>query len=363
MGSQDAWNGIFPHARIILYTNGLLWRRPLQSATSRGTLYTELGVEEQATPRQIRSAYLEKAKEIHPDRVPEGAERQAAERRMARLNVLMGVLGDEAKRAVYDLELKRQRAWESASIKDLAAELQLGTVVPAWRTPWALAAGGLVCLVVGWTGMLIMSDTRETEWWHARQKPALAKKSAKVSNDTLASVAKPVPVVPAEAISAQGFAERPVEYPVERSLNLLPTRPIASRNRGRLVQTSRTKGRKLSIAREPTPPPVRLVQENRNVAWEGAWKAPALELSMHNDGRKVRGSYKAVSRTARLELSLEGWADNPDVLSGVWVDASGARGEFAATRTEGTVVDLNWWTTAFPRKGVPQRGSARLQLQ
>lgn len=341
----------------------------MQPATSRGTLYTELGVPDQATPRQIRSAYLEKAKEIHPDRVPAGAEREVAERQMAHLNVLMGILGDEAKRAVYDLELKEQRALEVAGIQKIAAALLVRTAtqqVPAWRKWGALAAGGFVFIVIGWVGVLMTSDARETEWWQARQKkPAAPKEPVKVI-DALASAPKLVPPALLESpVQGERFAERSMDRAAERPVNRLAIRPMERPAAPRQPQASKPNATKLvALRRLPVPPDAPPpVQESRTFSWNGAWKAPSLELRMRNDGKKVHGSYKADIRTARLEFSFEGWADNPDVLNGVWVDPSGARGEFAAKKMEGTVVEMNWWTTGFPRKGTPQRGSARLAMQ
>jgi len=66
--------------------------------------YTILGVGPRATSKEIRVAYLNLARALHPDRVRSGspAERQLAERRMREVNAAYDVLGDAAKRAQYD---------------------------------------------------------------------------------------------------------------------------------------------------------------------------------------------------------------------------------------------------------------------
>ena len=79
----------------------------------------------------------------------------------------------------------------------------------------------------------------------------------------------------------------------------------------------------------------------------------------------MRGLYRAkyqVDRryVAQVEFSFEGWADNSEILNGVWHDSSGARGEFALKKVEARVMEMNWWTTAFARKGALATGAARL---
>jgi len=71
------------------------------------TLYDVLGVAANASPEALRSAYLERAREVHPDRWIDasGAEREVAERRMQDLTQAWSVLGDPARRRRYDLEI------------------------------------------------------------------------------------------------------------------------------------------------------------------------------------------------------------------------------------------------------------------
>lgn len=66
--------------------------------------YTILGVAPRATSKEIRIAYLNLARALHPDRVRSGspAEQQLAERRMREVNEAYQVLGDATKRQAYD---------------------------------------------------------------------------------------------------------------------------------------------------------------------------------------------------------------------------------------------------------------------
>lgn len=69
--------------------------------------YVILGVGERATSKEIRVAYLNLARVLHPDRVGDGseAERRLAERRMREVNESYEVLRDARRRAEYDRSL------------------------------------------------------------------------------------------------------------------------------------------------------------------------------------------------------------------------------------------------------------------
>ena len=66
------------------------------------SLYTVLGVPEGAEPAVVRRAYLQLAREHHPDLHPDGAPRNAAERRMQEVNEAWAVLSDPDRRLSYD---------------------------------------------------------------------------------------------------------------------------------------------------------------------------------------------------------------------------------------------------------------------
>lgn len=71
------------------------------------THYETLGVAADATPQEIRRAYLAHARRHHPDRHHTEGERAAtaAEARMRRINEAWQVLGDADRRAAYDRKL------------------------------------------------------------------------------------------------------------------------------------------------------------------------------------------------------------------------------------------------------------------
>jgi molecular chaperone DnaJ len=75
--------------------------------------YEVLQVSRNAEPEVIEKAYKALAMKYHPDRAEAGAH-VAATARLQRVNEAYSVLGDPAKRAVYDATLPGpgQHAWE-----------------------------------------------------------------------------------------------------------------------------------------------------------------------------------------------------------------------------------------------------------
>src|SRR5438105_1537095 len=74
--------------------------------------YEILEVSESASAEQIRSAYLKMAREYHPDRVPEHLNklRFDAEDKFKQVQEAWTVLGNPARRRLYDLAGRRQEA-------------------------------------------------------------------------------------------------------------------------------------------------------------------------------------------------------------------------------------------------------------
>src|SRR5262249_48258694 len=84
--------------------------------------YAILGVEETATPEEIRKAYIKLAKKLHPDRYPNDPEQRAvAQREFSRVSRAHDAISDTERRAEYDavrmLQRKRGQGASSEKVK------------------------------------------------------------------------------------------------------------------------------------------------------------------------------------------------------------------------------------------------------
>ena len=87
--------------------------------------YATLGVPGTASAEQIRAAYRMRARQLHPDRVVDPAERNRAEARMSAVNEAWRVLGDQDLRAAYDRDRRLDPlagSWAVESMTDALEE-------------------------------------------------------------------------------------------------------------------------------------------------------------------------------------------------------------------------------------------------
>jgi len=84
------------------------------------TLYQILGVQEDATPEQLRAAYRRQAMKWHPDRNPDN--RQEAEARFKEISLAYKTLFDPVSRVAYDDELAAQRRHAGAGARSAQGE-------------------------------------------------------------------------------------------------------------------------------------------------------------------------------------------------------------------------------------------------
>jgi molecular chaperone DnaJ len=115
------------------------------------THYDVLGVRPDADAATIRAAYRDRARLHHPDR---GGAASAAE--MSNINEAYRVLGDEARRAAYDLQLGSTEAapgGPAPTVSFTTATAPPPSPGPPARIPWrlmgAMAAIGIAVVLIG----------------------------------------------------------------------------------------------------------------------------------------------------------------------------------------------------------------------
>ena len=129
-----------------------------------GSHYQTLGVSPDATVDEIRAAYRELARKYHPDVARD--DRDASAPTMTAINRAWFVLGDAARRAVYDAEIAPRRVTSSTASSSVASSSTLANLRvddgPA-RFPWRFI---LALIGLATAGILVMGilggDTEPT---------------------------------------------------------------------------------------------------------------------------------------------------------------------------------------------------------
>ena len=137
--------------------------------------YEILGISPDATPRQIRDAYIKLAKRVHPDHNNQN------DRRMIELNNIYEVLSNNAKRRVYDERFIKDKVYdftvpkqeENPDIREeqpLASENKFNPL----KILRLCLTGFLICLVVYlvfYLAVNILNFVTELPGWLLRLAP------------------------------------------------------------------------------------------------------------------------------------------------------------------------------------------------
>jgi hypothetical protein len=189
-----------------------------------GDLYGVLGLTPRASDGEIKAAYRELAKRLHPD-VNAAAD---AEQRFTAINRAYELLGDRAKRAAYDRGMARRR-WARRGWGPVAAGLTSFTVTSAivvagmvWRQPspeaGAQPAPAAATVSEGVVQAAAAADQQEPAPKQADEAIAVPVPPPVPAQMLPAAEAVPDPAQDAEPIEAPagGALEQPAEEPPTR---------------------------------------------------------------------------------------------------------------------------------------------------
>ena len=154
--------------------------------------YEELGLTSSASPDQIRQAYKNLARLLHPDQQAEEHMRRLAEAQMKRLNGIYGILSDPVKRREYDLTLGER-----------AAPVREGRVA-RWRR-WLQGAPGDVRVALGLAGLTLVAGGL---YW-------ILTADSKARPPAVAATWAPPPAVAAPLVAPEPKAANPLTKELE----------------------------------------------------------------------------------------------------------------------------------------------------
>ena len=343
--------------------------------------YEELGLQPAATPEEIREAYRNLARLLHPDQQQDEKVRRLAEIQMKRLNAVYAVLSDPDRRRRYDAELSRG-----------SRERRVPVVVPArgeayradhHRSQWGNLAW-LAAAVAALAGLA---------WYLAPQTgglggPALHaapdSEVASEANPAAAPLPSPQPATSSPEATPAGAPAVPSQPPPSEAQPETPPEPVADLPPTKLAAEAPAPAREAVPPAGVVLPPAPAAAAPKPVetprrSFAGAWlyargKSPApggiyppefIEASITEDDGVIRGRYRARYRVADRPISpevffyFEGMRQG-NAASLRWTGGNGARGEVHLKLLSENSLEVVWTATELGRGMGPASGTAVL---
>jgi hypothetical protein len=340
--------------------------------------YEELGVDRSASAEQIRQAYRNLAKLLHPDQCNDGALRALAETQMRRLNQILEVLSDPQERLAYDLTLDSGPLVVHAAPAPVVSALVLGRRVriPLDRSTlvwWGTGVVGaaLLLALIGWTRPAAPEAAKAATPAKPAPAPSKAKRAARkmappIGSRALAARPAPpkAPLLPkppadvvkperAMAVAASGapFGEVLLTPPPPPTPALSATPPAATAAPPQRAHRSRLSGTWLyapeAIARRA----------------KGMYHPEFIELRLIEEGGMLRGRYRsryAVSDQAispLVNFQFEGPAGAARLP---WLGPNGAQGEVSLRLVSDSLLEVRWTARRLSQELTLTSGAATL---
>lgn len=331
--------------------------------------YEELGVSRSATTAEIQKAYKALVCILHPDQQQDERLRHLSGLQLRRLNQMVEVLTDPAKRSAYDLGLSQPL--HPATLPTLPSpgrrglrvrvRIRFSRRIVAWMfIAFILLASAIVSLrqpAISAAARLDpqpvpplseknprrapLSETRIVVQRLAPSKPSIVHRSAETTElrPMFPSAGTPPPIAPSTD-SAQ--RERPVNAPEAG-----PAPVSISRS-----ATTALTGKWLYVPRDADNP-------------TNFYPAQYIEMQIQDQGGVLRGRYYAKYKVRdraiwpEMAFRFEGRMDDANPVL-TWSSTFGSRGELRLKRVSDESLEVNWVTTEFGRRDVLASGSAVL---
>jgi hypothetical protein len=336
--------------------------------------YEELGLGCGATTEQIRSAYRNLARLLHPDQQQDEELRRLAEVQMKRLNFIHDVLTDPVRRSQYDASLL-----PASFVTDVGPAGRLGGKLPLAGRDLGLLAAGVALGSLFWllpekpSNTATAPDLARTAAGQpvpAAQRPAEArpKESARVPAE-LSEARRRLEAVRAERdaaltelAGAGASAVEPAYAPPIRAVEPLSLPPPGA------------------VADVPPPASISPAPSERGSDFGGTWvyvrpRNSPSQLSMYlaeyveavivEQSGILRGRYRARYSvpdrpiSAEVAFRFEG-RHNPGTAEVPWTGAGGAKGDLKLRLISRDKVELSWIATELGSQMGLASGSAVL---
>ena len=322
------------------------------------THYDDLGLPASASDEEVREAYLNLVRLLHPDTQRDPTLKRFAENQLKRVSRAYAVLSDPERRRRYDSTLTGDGV-EATPAPPMDSKRSVGR----WRARALITIGWLICAFAGVVGI----------GWYFSQPPGERAETAKASAATTSPViptrvaAPPSnPATPAsdvadkdpdvDALRAELSAvktarDRALDQTVLQAKELdFLTRRILNAPHGPLFGPSRFSGVWIlppsrTAASAFTPESVDLIMTERQGALEGRYRA--------------RYPSMGVPEPPMVRFYFEGKCQD-DMANAAWTGDDGSKGEIQFKLTSGNTLQLVWSVTDPGNQTGPASGTLAL---
>lgn len=312
------------------------------------TYYEDLGLSADASDAQIREAYLNLVRLLHPDLSSEPALKRFAANQMKRVSRAYAVLSDPERRRRYDAQLAGEEAEEPVSEKRRAGRSR----ARAWIT-----LGWLICAFAGIVGI----------GWYVSQQTSRPSEPPQVSAapNPLAAGANP----PQSTTAASGATDKPVDLDSLRS-----ELAAAKAERDRALEQTVLQAKELDfltgrvLAGRPASASSRLSGVwvlPAKLAPASAFTPEAVDLIVSAQQDTLEGRFRArypgmgIPEPPMVRFYFEGKFQD-DVANATWVGEDGSKGEIQLKLASDSTLQLVWSTTQPGKQSGPDSGTLAL---
>ncbi len=318
------------------------------------TYYDDLGLSARASNEDVRQAYLNLVRLLHPDLASEPSLKRFSENQLKRVSRAYAVLSDPDRRRRYDAQLARTD--EEEPEEPVSARRSMGrSRARAWITlGWLICAfAGIVG--IGWyVSLQAGAPSEPAQVSAAPNPPAAAATSAalptKTSSDTTDKSADP-DSLRSELATAKADRDRALEQTVlqAKELDFLTGRILAGRTG---PGSSRLAG-------------VWVLPASQEAPVASAFTPEAVDLIVSGQQDVIQGRFRArypgmgVPDPPMVRFYFEGKLQD-EVVNATWNGEDGSKGEIQLKLSSDNALQLVWSTTQPGKQSGPDSGTLAL---
>jgi len=318
------------------------------------THYDDLGLPASASDEEIREAYLNLVRLLHPDSQRDSTLKRFAENQMKRVSRAHAVLSDPERRRRYD------RTLTSGGIERTPEPVDSKRSVGRWRARALITIGWLICAFagvvgIGWYFSQPAGDSLQPAQASAPPAAPANTRSAPVANPATPAADTSDPdldTLRSELAAAKIARDRALDQNVlqAKELDFLTSR-LLNAPRGPLFGTGRFSGiwvlppSRISVISAFTPQSVDLIMSEHQGALEGRYRA--------------RYPSMGVPEPPMVRFYFQGNCQE-NMANAAWTGDGGSKGEIQLKLTSDNTLQLVWSVTEPGTQTGPATGTLAL---